>query len=136
MKTLRPLTILVVGALSTGVAFPLIAYLSSPPPHDVRTTFWGFAIGSVAGLLFVAPIAIGEAIRSRSNRSRYSMFFRIHWIASLGMALAMGYLAASYVHHTFDLIVIVAMLIVFLGAMTKACVGIILKPDDDKRWWV
>ena len=52
------------------------------------------------------------------------------------MALAMGYLAASYVHHTFDPIIVLALLVVFLGAMTKVCVGIIVKPDDDKRWWV
>jgi hypothetical protein len=136
MKTLRPLAILFLGTLLLSVVLPLIAYLTSTEFRNVRGMLTWFISGSVTGLVFLAPLAVAEAIRSRSTRQHYSTFFRIHWSASLAMALAMGYLAASYVHHTFDPIVVLAWLVVFLGAMTKACLGIILNPDDDNRWWV
>jgi hypothetical protein len=136
MKTLRPLAILFLGTLLLSVVLPLIAYLTSPEFRNVRGMLTWFINGSVTGLVFLAPIAIAEAIRRRSNREHYSTFFRINWSASLAMVLAMGYLAASYVHHTFDPFVVLAWLVVFLGAMTKTCLGIILKPDNDQRWWV
>ncbi|HEV8070496.1 MAG TPA: hypothetical protein VGP76_22465 [Planctomycetaceae bacterium] len=136
MQTLRPLAIAFFGTLLLGVVLPLIAFLTSSEFPDAGAMLRWFTIGAATGLVFFAPIAVAEAIRSRSNRQHYSTFFRIHWSASLGMALAMGYLAASYVHGTFDPIVFLALLVVFIGAMTKVCVGIILKPEDDKRWWV
>ena len=136
MRTLRPLAITFLGALLLGAVVSLIAFLTSPEFRDGRAMLRWFTVGSVTGLLFFAPIAVAEAIRSRLNGRYYSTFFRIHWGASISMALAMGYLAASFVHHTSDPIFVLALLVVFFGAMTKVCVGIILKPDDDNRWWV
>ncbi|HXY37167.1 MAG TPA: hypothetical protein VEI07_23260 [Planctomycetaceae bacterium] len=136
MQILRPLAIAVFGSLLLGVVLPLIAFLISPEFRNVPAILRWFTVGAATGLLFFAPIAVAEAIRSRSSRQHDSTFFRIHWGASLSMALATGYLAASHVHHTFDPIVVLALLVVFLGAMTKVCLGIILKPDSDSRWWV
>jgi hypothetical protein len=136
MQTLRPLAIALLGSLLLGVVVALIAFLTSLEFRDGRAMLRWFTVGSATGLLLFGPIAVAEAIRSRSDRRHYSTFFRIHWSASLGMALAMGYLAASFVHQTFDPIVVLALFMVFLGAMTKVCVGIILKPDGDNRWWV
>src|SRR5580704_11786247 len=110
MQALRPMVIAFVGSLLLGLVLPLTAFLTSPEVRDAHAMIGWFTIGSATGLILFAPIAAAEAIRSRANRQHYSTFFRIHWSASLGMALAMGYLAASYVHHTFDPIVVLALL--------------------------
>ena len=51
--------------------------------------------------------------------------FRIEWYISVTMAIALGYFIASIYHQTFEPFVILALVVVILGAMAKAVLGIV-----------
>jgi hypothetical protein len=136
MKPLSPIVIAGVGPLLLGIAVTLAALLTAPDMRDARGVSLWFGMGVGMGLIMLGPIAVAVKFRSGLVRRLGPNLFRIQWCVSLIMAGAMGYIVASSLHKTFDAITGLAMLLVFLGAMTKTNLGIIFKREEYNRWWV
>jgi hypothetical protein len=135
MKPLRPIVIAVLGAVLLGVAVTIAAVLTAPDARNAPRMLVWLITGAAMGLVIFVPIAVTEMFRSRLIWWLQPHWFRIQWFVSLTMAGAMGYVIASSVHKTFDPLTALAMVCVFLGAMTKVCLGILAKPEGDYRWW-
>jgi hypothetical protein len=130
------MAIAVLGPVLLGFAVALAALLTAPDTRNGKGVLIWFTAGIGTGLVMFVPIAAAVKLRPRLHRWLLPHTFRIQWHVSLTMASAMGYVVASYAHKTFDGITALALLLVFLGAMTKTGLGIIFKRDDDTRWWV
>ena len=129
MKSLRPLTIVLLGPAILALAGTALWGVVRP---DMRTLYGlglGFMLGAALGLSTFGPIAAGVAIRNRHPGWVNSYFPHINWYTSFIMALSLGYLAALHRHHVFDRLGTAACLGVFLGATVK----VVLLMDANKR---
>jgi hypothetical protein len=138
LRPLKPTTILVLAAGLTGLEMlPVFAILQS----DTRTPY-GLAIvfifGATGGAIAVAPIAAAEALRERFKRPiSMCTVARSYWYVSLVMMTAIGYIAASWRHQTFDRVSVVAFAVIYLGGAFKLFVASIVEPvtAHRRRWW-
>lgn len=126
MKPLRPLLILAAGLPLAGMAVSVIAAIVG---HDAWTARGGvvwFVAGAALGALILVPIALVEASRATLSDFLSPYAFRVQLYVSLTMAAAMGYLLATLRQGASnDVFAIVAMAIVFVGAMIKMAMGIL-----------
>ncbi len=88
MKFLRPVAILVLGALMTGIVCAAVGATVYPDMRSLQLASIGLLIGTVAGLILFAPLAAGEAtrpgfiVRHAGRLDRWSAFL---------LAMGLGY---------------------------------------------
>ncbi len=127
-KSLRPITILVIGPALAGIAVAVVAAIVGHDPCTVRKCVIWFVAGAVQGALVLAPIAAGEGFRARLAYLR-PYAFQIQWYVFLTMAVAFGYILAYLRQGTFDGLVLLAFAVVFVGAGIKVVTSNLDEPD-------
>ena len=123
-KPLRPVTIAVAGPSTLGLAASIAVFLSPPEPHRWSELLVVFGMGAAMGITVFVPIGAAIAFRTRLAYwlERYGAC--LEWYMSISMAVSLGYIAASIHQKSVDAITVVALLLVFLCALTKTALGI------------
>jgi hypothetical protein len=101
-----------------GIVFIVICAVGIGKP-DLPQAGRLFVGGLIFGLVLFVPFAIAEGLGQRISRLPQRLLFKIHWHVSLLMAVGIGYMFASTRHGTFDALFVVALLLVFFGAVIK-----------------
>jgi hypothetical protein len=119
MKTVRPITVLTVGPAALATALACGAWFALPPERTVHGILSAFGIGAAGGLLFFGPLAGALAVRAKPGGWLTRNYWRIQWYVSLGVMLALGYLAACIRHDVVDAMTFACMALVALGVALK-----------------
>jgi len=130
MKPLRPISLLALAAVLTGIVCVLIDLIAGPGPRTARGIFIVFTAGAIVGLIMIAPIAAAEAFQRQSRKLLGDHAFRVNWYVSMLMGLAMGYVFAMSRHHEFDRLTGVAWAVVSVGALVKTFISIVCRADS------
>jgi divalent metal cation (Fe/Co/Zn/Cd) transporter len=127
-KSLRPITILVIGPALAGISVAVVAAIVGHDPCTVRSCVIWFIAGAIQGAVVLAPFAASEGLRTRLAYLR-PYTFRIQWDVSLAMAVALGYILAYLRQGIFDGFVVLAFAVVFIGAGVKVVMSNLDEPD-------
>ena len=119
MKSLRPLVILIGGPLLLGVVGATVGSVYLREPQGLRIVSLYFAVAAAAGLICFGPIAAGLALRTHLTGRLARFAFRAQWIASIVMALCIGYIVGSVRQDGPDPWAVVAAVLVFLGGAVR-----------------
>jgi hypothetical protein len=130
MKPLRPISLLALSAVLTGIGCVLIDLIAGSGPRTARGIVIVFTAGAIVGLIMVAPIAAAEGFQQQSRKLLGDHAFRVNWYVSMLMCLAMGYVFAMSRHHEFDRLTGVAWAVVFVGALVKTFISIVYRADS------
>jgi hypothetical protein len=125
MRQLKPLTILALGALLTGVAMAVPFLMIEHDARNFRGAGIGFSVGAAFGLLMFAPIALAEKFRASIRAWLERNGSQIYRLATYTMALALGYWIASIRYQMLDAVALMAMGLVFLGALFGVVIGVV-----------
>ena len=125
MRHLKPLTILLLGALLVGTAVSITFLAATPAARNARGFCIEFAVGAAFGLLMFSPIALAEKFRGGIRRWLQRHGSRVQPRVGFLMAVALGYWFASLRHHTFDALAFVAMGVVLVGAVLGVVIGVV-----------
>src|SRR5262249_8117394 len=123
-------TILLLGALLTGAVTSAAFLIFISGARDFRTFSVEFGIGAAWGLIMFSPIAFAEKFRLSIRRWLARRGSRVQPRVGFIMTLALGYATASFRHHTFDVLTMISVGLVFIGAMFGIIIGI---ANDDRR---
>jgi integral membrane sensor domain MASE1 len=125
MRELKPLTILALGTLLSGIVMTVPILAVEHDARNLRGVAISVSVGAALGLLMFAPIAFAVkfrvVIRAWVERSGSRVQPRVACI----MALALGYWFASMRHHTFDVLAFIAMGLVLLCALFGVVIGVV-----------
>jgi len=107
-----------------GIVFALVFSICIPESRTPSHIALLVALGAGLGLIVFAPIATGLAIRDRRPQWLLRYGPRLHWYASLGMALSLGYLFADLRHGVGDDFVVVLLGTIFIGASVNVALSL------------
>ncbi len=110
-----------------------MAGLCLPEQRTLSDMLFYLAAGMATGLFMFGPIAAAVAFRRRWGDRLCPYVFRVQWITSIIMSLSLGYLLACARHDVVDRWAALAGLLVFLGAIVKAALGIAFSEDKQGR---
>jgi hypothetical protein len=116
MAALKPIPLLALGSLLMGVTMGAMSLVFSAGERGLRAAVIGIANGLVFGLVVFAPIAFAGGFRVGicAWRQRHP---RIEAAIFVAMMLSLGYLIACQWHSVSDAVTIIAVGVVFLGAI-------------------
>ena len=130
-KPLRPITIAVAGPATLGMATAIAVFVSPPEEHRWSELLVAFGIGAALGFTVFAPIAAALAFRARLADWLERYGFQVQWYVSISMAISLGYIVASVRQEVVDAITVVALLVVFAGALAKTALGIAFRDGGE-----
>jgi hypothetical protein len=119
MKSLKPLTIIVVGPMLLAVAFPAGTWVVLPSARHLVGMAWACLIGAVGGLVFFGPMAAVIWLKTRFREWFERNFYRLQWHTSMAMGVALGYWIACSVDNAGGNLLMPATVILILGASVK-----------------
>ena len=131
MKNAGALKLMIVGPVTLALSVTTGLLLVYPELRSATDAFWIFAMGAAAGLVIFAPVAAALAFKDQIRRWATRHGYAIQWYASAMMMLALGYLLASIIHRTPDVLTGLAVLILFFGVMAKIVFGIAFRPGTE-----
>lgn len=129
-RPLRPVTILALGSVLTGIMLAIVMTVGQPDMLTWRGVGISFGLGSLGGLIMFAPIAAGDACRQWLARLLDRRAVAVHWYVSLLGAIALAYLVASFLRRRFDAITALAAAVVFAVALIKMLLAIVYDEGD------
>ena len=128
---LRPRAMLVIGVVTSACVFALALVLILPEQRTLRGLLIGLVSGAGAGLLIFGPLALAIALRERLRGWLARRLFAVQWYVSLAMTFSLGYLLACGRNSRFDGYAAVALLVVFIGALTKTAIALVFRSEQE-----
>jgi hypothetical protein len=125
MKHAIPVKMLITGPMALGLVSAVGFMLVFPQLRTPSELLLAFVVGAVGGLVIFIPVAAALAFRKQLRPSAVAQGFTVQRYASIAMVFSLGYLFASAIHHTSDLLTGLAVLSLFFGALAKIVFGII-----------